>query len=474
MVENSRELLKLIPSVDSILKNNDIIECIGYNPETDGQTGPIIVDIVRQAVDDFRKTLLDGSVGGISEDSLAARVHIAVKESIIKLNKRYYRKVINASGIILHTALGRAVVSRDALAGVIGELGGYNLLQMDLNTGKRTARDSRIGKILNILTGIPDATVVNNNAAATVIVLNTIASGREVIVSRGQLVEIGGSFRLPDVMKESNVKLIEVGTTNKTHARDFEDAINENTAAIMRVHPSNYKISGFTSEVPLTEMAKIAKKHDVLLYDDVGAGALLDYSRFGFAREIMLKDSFSQGADIISCSADKLIGACQGGLVLGNRDIIGRVRKNPWARILRVDKITLSILETTLTAFLDERRAFETIPTLIMLRKDIEELADVARYMADELGQSDCKLKVSVVEGFSQMGSGSLPGQDLPTMLLSVKPETISTQELASSLRKCDIPVIVRIKDDCVLFDPRTLQEGEEKIIINSLKAILQ
>ena len=261
----------------------------------------------------------------------------------------HYRKVINATGIILHTALGRAVLPAKALRQIEAELSGYSLLQADIATGERSKRDGRIEELLQQLTGAEAATVVNNNAAATSIVLNTVARGREVIVSRGQLVEIGGSFRLPDVMAASGAKLVEVGTTNKTHARDYEKAITPNTAAILRVHPSNYKISGFTAEVPLAELVRIGHAHGLVVIDDVGAGPLVDFSRFGFDKEPTLQESVQAGADLITASADKLIGASQGGIILGRADLIQAIRKNPLARIVRVGKLTLAALEATLS-----------------------------------------------------------------------------------------------------------------------------
>jgi L-seryl-tRNA(Ser) seleniumtransferase len=312
--------------------------------------------------------------------------------------------------------------------------------------------------------------VVNNNAAATAIVLNTLASGAEVIVSRGQLIEIGGSFRLPDVMAASGVKLVEVGTTNKTHPHDYENAVNENTAALMRVHPSNYKITGFCSEVPLDKLVEIAHEHKLPLIDDVGAGALVDFSRFGFEYEPTLIDSIRAGADIVISSADKLIGASQAGIILGKKEIISAIRKNPWARIVRVDKLTLTALEATLTLFLDETNALAQVPTLAMLSRDITEIKKMAHNIVNEIQQSKSQsIMAKVINGFSQMGSGSLPTQQLATYLVTLCSPKISADELAHRLRIYETPIITPIQHDQVLIDPRTLQQGEDKLIIQAI-----
>jgi L-seryl-tRNA(Ser) seleniumtransferase len=386
----------------------------------------------------------------------------------------HYRKVVNATGIILHTALGRAVLASKAIRQIEQELSGYSLVQADIETGKRSRRDARIEWLLRQLTGAEAATVVNNNAAATSLVLNTVAKGKEVIVSRGQLVEIGGSFRLPEVMEASGAKLVEVGTTNKTHPRDYENAITENTAAIMRVHPSNYKISGFTSEVPLEKLVEIAHAHGLVMIDDVGAGPLVDFSRFGFEPEPTLPESVRMGADLITASADKLIGGCQGGIILGRADLIQAVRKGPFARIVRVGKFTLAALEATLTLFLDESTALANVPTLRMLRRSLGELAEQAERIARAVSQKTAAAEVTVIDGFSQMGSGSLPTQNLPTRLVAIRSETSGPHELAARLRRHSPPIFARIHKEQVLLDPRTLLESEEEIVTQALVDVIE
>jgi L-seryl-tRNA(Ser) seleniumtransferase len=385
----------------------------------------------------------------------------------------HYRKVINATGIILHTALGRAVVPRRAIEQIENELSGYSLVQADIESGQRSTREAGIEALLCRLTGAEAATVVNNNAAATSLVLNAVACGREVIVSRGQLVEIGGSYRLPDVMAASGAKLVEVGTTNYTHLRDYENAITENTAAILRVHPSNYKILGATSEVPLKPLVRLAHARGLVVIDDVGAGSLIDVSRFGFEPEPTLPESVREGADIITCSADKMIGGCQGGIILGRTKWIQKIRKNTFTRMMRVGKLTMAALEATLSVFLDESRALREVPTLRMLQRPLSEIAEQAERIAREVDSRTAAAEVSVVDGFSQMGSGSLPTQNLPTRVVAVRPNKMGADKLALRLRRHAPPVFARIHKGRVLIDPRTVLDGEEEILVGALVAAL-
>ncbi len=468
MDDESKTLMRMIPSVDSVLRD-PCLEAIKADLGTTLTTA-----VVREVVDDLRQQLT-GAEGG--RNSGEADIYEGVLTETMRrlegIARPYYGPVVNGTGIILHTGLGRAVLARKVLEQVQSTLQGYSLLQLDAETGGRGKRDERIEWLLQRLTGAEGATVVNNNAAATAIVLNTVARDREVIVSRGQLVEIGGSFRLPDVMAFSGARLIEVGTTNKTHPRDYENAITERTAAILRVHPSNYKIEGFSSEVPLDILAKIAHDHQLTLIDDVGAGALIDFSQFGFAPEPTLPDSIRAGADIVTCSADKLIGASQGGIILGKKRWIDAVRRNQFARIVRVGKLTLAALEATLKLFLDEAVALREVPTLQMLRRSAAEIREQAERLAGALSEQVPAAKVTTIPGFSQMGSGSLPTQNLATTLVAIAPRKISAEFLAKRLRAHTPPVVARIQNDQVLLDPRTLREGDDAIILQAIAASL-
>lgn len=465
--ESATAALRSLPSVDALLKDAALENCTA-------EVGrDVVVDSIRRAIDDVRALIVSGTATELDETAIRERIVADVKQRLEAIAAPYYRKVVNATGIILHTALGRAVLPAKALRQIQEELSGYSLLQVDTGTGKRAKRDEAVERLLKRLTGAEAATVVNNNAAGTSIALNTVADGKEVIVSRGQLVEIGGSFRLPDVMAFSGAKLVEVGATNKTHARDYANAITEDTAAILRVHPSNYKIQGFSSEVPLDELVDIAHSHELAMIDDVGAGALVDFSQFGFEPEPMLADSISDGADLVTASADKLIGASQGGIILGKAEFVNAVRKNQFARIVRVGKLTLTALEATLKLFLDESLALAEVPTLQMLRRDTSEIARQAKRMVSQLSKSIPDANITTTAGFSQMGSGSLPTQNLATTLVAVRPEKISVESLAKRLRQYDTPIFARIHNDQVLIDPRTLLAGDDKIILKALSEIL-
>jgi L-seryl-tRNA(Ser) seleniumtransferase len=465
--DSAAAALRKLPSVDALLRDPDLEDSTARLGRT------VVVNSIRQAIEELREQFSSQGISGLDEGAIRQRIVADVHRRLKAMGESYYRKAINATGIILHTALGRAVLPTQVLHQIQDTLAGYSLLQADTQTGKRSKRDARIEQLLQQLTGAEAATVVNNNAAATSIVLNTVAKGKEVIVSRGQLVEIGGSFRLPDVMAFSGAKLVEVGTTNKTHARDYVNAITENTAAILRVHPSNYKIRGFTSEVLLGELVEIAHSRGLIVIDDVGAGALIDFSQFGFEPEPTLAESIRTGADIVTCSADKLIGASQGGIILGKAALIDAIRRNQFARIVRVGKLTLAALEATLKLFFDESLALREVPTLRMLRRDQSEIAKYANRLASRIGKAVSGIAVSTVPGFSQMGSGSLPDQDLPTTLVALRCEKPGAELLATQLRQYRTPVFTRIQDDQVLIDPRTLLNGDDKIIVEALIEIL-
>jgi len=461
--------LRSIPSVEVLLQDADLRRA------TEGVPRRIVTDAVRRAVDEVRAHLSAGRCGAMAADAIRRTILASAQAHVRQAMGPHFRRVVNAAGIILHTALGRAVLPRRAIQQIQEHLAGYSLLQADEETGKRSRRDERIEWLLRQLTGAEAATVVNNNAAATMLVLNTVGKGREVIVSRGQLVEIGGSFRLPEVFATSGVRLVEVGSTNKTHLRDYEAAITDQTAAILRVHPSNYKIMGFTGEVPRADLVRLAHARGLVLIDDVGAGALTDFARFGFQDQETLPESIRDGADITTSSADKLIGGPQGGIILGRADLMGAVRKNPLARVVRVGKLTLAALEATLALFLDEAVALAEVPTLAMLARPVEELADqAARIAAAVRGRAGAgSATVEVIDGFSQMGSGSLPTQDMPTHLVSVRSADVPVDELARRLRMHEPPVFARIHHDAILIDPRTLRDGDEPILIDALTASL-
>jgi len=467
MSSSRQSLLRKIPAVEVLLQDAELARWAEVPRR-------IVVEAVRAAVDETRARLTQEAADDVDPDQIRRTILARARRQIAAAIGPHYRKVINATGIILHTALGRAVLPGRAMRQIADELGGYSLLQVDTETGQRARRDGRIEWLLQQLTGAEAATVVNNNAAATSIVLNTVAKGKEVIVSRGQLVEIGGSFRLPDVMAASGAKLVEVGTTNKTHPADYQRAITDQSAAILRVHPSNYRIVGFTSEVSLAELVEIAHSRGILLIDDVGAGPLVDVSRFGLQKEPTLRESVAAGADLITSSTDKLIGASQGGIILGRAELVQAIRKNPMARIVRVGKLTLAALEATLSLFLDEAAALDEVPTLRMLRRELAELAAQAERIAGAIAGRTRGAAVTLVEGASQMGSGSLPAQDLPTRLVAIESEKVPPGELALRLRRHEPPVFARVHKNQLLLDPRTLLDGDEEVLVKACVAALE
>jgi L-seryl-tRNA(Ser) seleniumtransferase len=460
MTASPNELLRMIPSVEVLLAAAE-----ARWPPAEVPRG-VVVAAVRAATAAARELLQTVAAPPTDAGALRESILTDAGGRIQATLGPHYRKAINATGIILHTGLGRAVLPVQALRQITRELSGFSVLQIDAADGQRARRDGRIEELLRLLTGAEAAAVVNNNAAATAIVLNTVAAGKEVLVSRGQLVEIGGSFRLPEIIATAGAKLVEVGTTNKTHLRDYERAITERSAAILRVHPSNYKIVGFTAEVPLEELVRLGRARGLTVIDDVGAGGLIDFSQFGFEKEPTLAESVAAGTDVITSSGDKLIGGPQAGIVLGKERWIEAVRKNPLARIVRPDKLTLAALEATLVLFLNKDRAPAEVPTLRMLRRGLADIQTQAERIAAAIRAFVSGAKVAVVEGFSQVGSGSLPGQDLPTRLVAVQAENLAEGEIARRLRRHDPPVFARIGQGRVLADPRTLLDGEEGTLV--------
>jgi L-seryl-tRNA(Ser) seleniumtransferase len=380
------------------------------------------------------------------------------------------RHAINATGILLHTGLGRAPLCRDALD-AIGHMDHYSVLQTDLQEGKRSLREEKVQNILVELTGCEAACVVNNNAAATMLILHTLAARKEVIVSRGQLIEIGGSFRIPDVMAQSGAILREVGTTNRTHLRDYESAISEQTAAILHVHTSNYRIRGFTASPSVQQLAQLAHSRGLPAIDDVGSGALVPLDRYGLANEPLVAESIRAGADICCFSGDKLISGPQSGIILGNGALIQRIRKSPFARMFRVCKMTLAALETTLGHFLDDSYLTD-LPLYRMLGRTIDELEAQAQQVVKRVGRTK-EGELQGVQSTSYMGSGSAPDEGLPTVAVSVAHARQSPQQLARRLRGCIPSVFGHIQGGAVLLDMRTVLPDEIEPLAVAVRNVL-
>jgi L-seryl-tRNA(Ser) seleniumtransferase len=375
----------------------------------------------------------------------------------------------------MHTGLGRAAFPPAAQASLAEVAEGYSTLAADIETGRRSHRDNHLEDLICEITGAEAATVVNNNAAATMLILNTLARGREVIVSRGQLVEIGGAFRMPDVMAASGAVLREVGTTNKTHMSDYAGAINEQTGAIMRVHHSNYRIVGFAEEPPIEDLVGLAREHGIAIIDDLGSGALVDLSRWGIEHEPQVQDSMRAGVDVACFSGDKLIGGPQAGFIVGKREAVDRIRKNQLARALRIGKLTIAGLEATLRLFLRPERLEQDHPVYWMFSRPAEEVGRRTRRLIRRLKNRlpEDAAELTLIAGGSQIGSGAVPVETIPTKLLRVRSPHAAAEKLSCALRRHDPPVFPRVHQDALLLDMRTVLKGEDGIVEDALVAVL-
>jgi len=449
--------LRRLPGVDRLLQEETIGELI----ERHGHE--LVVYAARCALDEARQGILAGQKCPPTHylvESIAQIVAITVRPTL--------RPVINATGVIIHTNLGRAPLSQAAMEAMRAVAEGYSNLEYDLDVGQRGSRYTHAEELLCRLTGAEAALVVNNNAAAVMLVLRALAEGREGVISRGQLVEIGGGFRIPDVMRQSGARLVEVGTTNRTYAHDYEAVISEETAVLMRVHHSNFRMLGFTHQATLDELVELARRHGLLVVDDLGSGTLLDTTPFGLAHEPTVQESLAAGADLVSFSGDKLLGGPQAGIIVGRGELIGRLKRFPMTRALRVDKTTLAALQATLLHYL-QGQATRCIPVWQMISATPDALGQRADRWAAALRESG--VDVGVVDGQSTVGGGSLPGETLPTRLLALR--VPSPDDLASWLRASSPPVVGRIADDALLLDPRTVQSEQDEVLLEVVRAAL-
>ncbi|MFZ0547350.1 MAG: L-seryl-tRNA(Sec) selenium transferase [Candidatus Promineifilaceae bacterium] len=434
--------LRQLPGVDRLLNSAvgvDLVAAFGR---------PLTVEGVRSVLDKRREAIIKGAAMVPMNATLLSET----REWLEELIAPSLRPVINATGVIIHTNLGRAPLSSAAITAVQEAAAGYSNLEFDLAAGERGSRTVHAAQQLQRLTGAEAALVVNNNAAAVLLMLTALCQGREVVISRGQLVEIGGGFRVPDVMAQSGATLVEVGTTNRTHLRDYANAINENTAAILIAHHSNYKIVGFTAEPEIAELAALAKERNILLLYDQGSGSLLDTEPYGLAAEPTVTAALEAGVDVVAFSGDKLLGGPQAGILCGRSALIGRLKKHPLARAVRADKLCLAALSATLTHYLTGK-AVKEIPVWQMIARSLKQIKLEAETLAAQL--QEMGVKAAVIEGQSTVGGGSLPGTFLPTYLVAVEIEGL--EAFAASLRAQSLPIIGRIQDDRLLFDLRTV-----------------
>jgi L-seryl-tRNA(Ser) seleniumtransferase len=446
-----------LPSVDAVLRTEaarSAVERFGRSATTGA---------VRDRLDEARAAWQRGDAMPVSAEVAAADAHARLELSAAPSQRR----VFNLTGTVLHTNLGRALLAEAAIAAVQAAMSAPTTLEFDLDRGERGERDDHVRGLLRRLTGAEDACVVNNNAAAVLLVLNTLAKGREVPVSRGELIEIGGAFRMPDIMARAGCRLVEVGTTNRTHLRDYAAAISPRTALLMKVHTSNYAIVGFTASVAARQLAALAREHGLPLVEDLGSGTLIDLARFGLAHEPTVAEALEAGADLVTFSGDKILGGPQAGLIVGRVDLIRKLNRNPLKRALRIDKLRLAALEATLKLYLDPDRLPERLPTLRLFLRSVAELAPLAERVQGALGGVvGDRFEVAAVPCDSQIGSGALPLASLPSHGVALKPRAQRGQgralgALAAALRRLPVPVIGRTEDGRLLLDVRCLDDLE-------------
>jgi L-seryl-tRNA(Ser) seleniumtransferase len=466
--ERQRSLLRRLPAVDRLIELAKKEACFELIPPS------VMTNAIRAVIETDRRRIREGDRLPDETDLSDAAVMQRVKAAVRSAMRPNLRRVVNATGVVIHTNLGRSLLAQEAVENLTIVASRYSNLEYDLDRGRRGSRYMAVRDLLCEITGAEDAMVVNNNAGAVLISLETIAKSRAVIVSRGDLVEIGGSFRIPDVMAKSGAVLKEVGTTNRTHLRDYENAIDADAALLLKVHWSNYSIVGFTAQVPLRELVELGARRGVPVMEDLGSGTFIDFSRYGLLKEPAVQESVASGADIVTFSGDKLLGGPQAGILVGRQRIIESIRKNPINRALRIDKLTLAALESTLRLYRDEAQAVAAIPTLRMLTEPEDAIQARAEDLARRLqALADPRLQIEIVRLSSKAGGGSLPLLELPSRCLKVRIDGLTPNRLELKLRSNEPPIIGRIEDDAFLMDARTLQVDEAPVIAAALKSIL-
>jgi len=467
MDDTIRELLANLPKID------DVLFILEKDGTFEGISRNIRVEKCRQVVEEMRKTILDSGKDGVKNSALfsAEKAAREVEKRLSALYDYSLRRVINATGIILHTNLGRAPLCGDSLKRIIDVSEGYSNLEFNLDEGKRGLRYDHVKEILCCVSGAEDALIVNNNAAAVLLTLNTLSEGQEAIVSRGELIEIGGEFRIPEVMEKSGALLREVGTTNRTHFSDYEKAICGDTGLILKVHTSNFKVLGFTDEIHLDRLVELGKKKSIPVMNDLGSGCFVQLDKYGLEREPTVQEVLKTGVDVVTFSGDKLLGGPQAGIILGKKAILEKIKKNPLNRALRIDKLTLAALEATMMHYLDLDIAVSDVTVLRSLTEplaDVEKRAKRLLALLEKLSLKD--ITFSITREHSLAGGGSLPTQKIPTFAIAVTSRSISPSRLERRLRGLKVPIIARIVEDNVLFDLRTIAQEEFVFIQDGMK----
>ncbi|MFL0247439.1 L-seryl-tRNA(Sec) selenium transferase [Candidatus Clostridium stratigraminis] len=461
---NKKDLLRKLPKMDDLLKEEIVINSLK------AVMRPIVIEALRETLEEFRNRILNDNITEFTTIDILEGFKQLVKQK----NSPNLKKVINGTGVILHTNLGRALLGEEALRHIINCADSYSNLEYDLKSGERGSRYEHVEELIKKITGAEAAVVVNNNAAAVMLVLNTLCSNKEAIVSRGQLVEIGGSFRVPEVMKFSNATLVEVGTTNRTHLYDYVNSITENTGVLLKVHTSNFKIMGFTEEVPLEDLVSLGKEKSIPVVEDIGSGVLVDFSKYGFSYEPTVQESIKKGIDVVTFSGDKMLGGPQAGIIAGKKIYIDKIKRNQLTRALRIDKLTLAALEGTLKYYMDETKAVAEIPTLNMIlsSKDIHKKR--AQRLKNRILKAAKEIDINIASDYSMVGGGSMPAEKIPTYVLRIKSDFKAAKQIEASLRNYVIPIIVRIFEDNVIIDLRTIFDKDFDIIALAFKNLMQ
>jgi len=460
---DNKSLLRKLPKIDELLKEDIVSE------KMKSILRPLVIDALRETIDKFRNDILNQKLEDFEREDILNYFTYLVEEK----NTPRLKKVINGTGVIIHTNLGRSLLPREAVQNVLTASENFNNLEYNLENGERGSRYSHVEDIIKKITGAEAAMVVNNNAAAVMLVLSTLCKDKEAIVSRGQLVEIGGSFRVPDVMTFSGAKLVEVGTTNRTHLYDYENNISEDTGVLLKVHTSNFKIMGFTEEVSIEELVELGRKHHIPVVEDIGSGVLIDFSKYGFTYEPTVQESLKKGIDVVTFSGDKMLGGPQAGIIAGKKEYIDRIKKNQLTRALRIDKMTLAALEGTLKYYLDEQQAVLNIPTLYMILSSKEEHKKRAVRLKNKLKKAVPHVEINIDADFSMVGGGSMPTEKIQTYVLKIKNNKYTAKQLEDKLRKNNTPIIVRICNEEVILDLRTIFDRDFDTITEAFKNIM-
>lgn len=464
---NKQDIFRQIPSVDEVLDQPLIACAVGEYSRNR------VIAVVRAVFDEYRVAIAKGDVTeSLGIDELVRRV----LDSVQQADEASLRKVINATGIIIHTNLGRSVLPREAVDAVVEVASSYSTLEYDVETAQRGSRHDHVEALLCELTGAEAAMAVNNNAAAVMMVIACFARGKEAIVSRGELVEIGGSFRVPDVMAESGAMMVEVGTTNKTHIADYANAITDLTGLLLKVHTSNYRVVGFVSNPSLDELVALGDARGIPVMEDQGSGVLIDLTKYGLPAEPTVQESVARGATVVTFSGDKLLGGPQAGIIVGRKEAIARLKKHPLARALRLDKMTLAALESTLKLYRNPETLLRNIPTLDMLTRSAESIKAEAQSIANRLESAlGATATIRIEREVARAGGGSLPLADIDSWVVSIEPHDYSESDLEEWLRtKTDVPIITRVRDGRVLIDPRTLIDTDDDVIVECIAQFAQ